>query len=555
MQAGGIAAMGRMLTILAALLGTCSLVLAAIVLIGVAGDNRGNFGLPEGAAFSNVPAFLACALIANVVLLGVLVLRKTRTLDLRTRQRNVADNALDQSEARLRLAQTAGGIATTDWDIAADRAVLSANFSEVFGVQPELSPGKSPYEVFIGLVHPEDRIRVDALHLRLLQSAGIFSDEFRVSLGNDDIRWIAMRGEVFRDTKNIPRRLTASYFDITERRRNEEKLKQSLDILEFANEAGEIGVWDNDFMAKKATIDHRARNILGLPPQEAGFTFRKFVLLLHPGDQQMVQSAFIEARRSGARFAVECRLIRPDGGTKWARISGKAEIDPRTGRAMRMAGIVFDITDRRERERHLRFLMREITHRSKNLLAVIQAMARQTKNTSRSLDEFQSLFAARLQGLSASHDLLVTEDWHGAWLDDIIRSQVAHLIDPAGGRMSLRGPRLQVKPEAAHNIGMAVHELATNAAKYGALSNESGKISVFWRMIAAQSGGERLVLDWQELNGPAFSPPDRRGFGSVVTERIVPRALDGQVRLSFEPGGVRWSLDIPASFILGPGGT
>lgn len=550
-RAGSRSVMQAVLAWVAGVFSALSVIFSALVLSGST-EQPWEFGAPWFGMPPSPAQFLACLLIANVLLLGFMLVRETSVLHSRTRQRDVAGDALEQSEARLRLAQAAAGIATTDWDIAADKAVLSANFSEVFGIHPVSDTGKSHYEIFISMVHPDDRARIDAMHLRLLKTGGSFSDEFRVCLADGEIRWIAMRGEVFCDSRGIARRLIGSNFDITERRHSEEKLKRSLGILELANDAGEIGVWNNDFTSKKATIDRRTCNMLGLPPEGAGFSFSQFIGLLHPSDQDRVRNTFLEARRTGQRFSVECRVDRPDGMAKWVRISGQADIDPKSLRATRMTGIVFDITPRREREQHLRFLMQEITHRSKNLLAVIQAMARQTRSTARTLDEFQTLFAARLQGLAASHDLLVNENWHGAWLDEIIRSQVAPLTDLVGKRIVLNGPRLQVKPEAAQNIGMAIHELAINASRFGALSSENGRVNISWTNAATENGEHRLKLDWQEIAGPVVEVPDTRGFGSIVTERIVPRALDGRVQLCFRPSGVTWSLDISSGFILAP---
>ena len=501
---------------------------------------------------------LATATVTTIILLGIVLSRNTHVLQLRTRQRDTAQTALGQSEARLRLAQAAAGIATVDWDIAADHAVWSSNFVDVFGIQDalqgelqgELRSAKSPYELFIDLVHPDDRARIDAMHLVLLKQGGTFSEEFRITRPDGEIRWIATRGEVLCDARNIPRRLIGSNFDITERRRSEDQLKQSLAIIELANEAGEIGVWNNDIIAGRGTWDERARKIFGLQTQSARINFGQFKRAIHPDDLARVREHLSRALRSGEKFEIECRVAPADADQRWVRIRGLAELDARTRRALRMTGIVFDITERRQREAHLRYLMRELTHRSKNLLAIIQAMARQTGGAAASLEDFQLRFAARLQGMSASHDLLVNENWQGAYLTDIVRAQVGNFIDRSDKRIRVSGLHLQLKPEAAQNIGMALHELSSNAAKYGALANATGLIDVSWTITDAGSGDSRLKLVWRESGGPPVEPPVRRGFGSTVTERIVARALEAHVALSFDPGGVAWTLEIPASYIL-----
>jgi two-component sensor histidine kinase len=193
--------------------------------------------------------------------------------------------------------------------------------------------------------------------------------------------------------------------------------------------------------------------------------------------------------------------------------------------------------------------MREVTHRSKNLLAVIQAMARQTKLASRDVNDFEVRFSGRLQALAASHDLLVQRDWHGVALPELVRSQLAHYLDHHATQITIEGPGLIVTPEAAQNIGLAVHELSTNAAKYGALSVPEGRVSVCWSQ--ANSGGiERVHMSWMESGGPEVVPPSRKGFGQLVTEQLTARALQGTADLQFGAAGVSWKLDIPASHLL-----
>ena len=493
---------------------------------------------------------LATATVSTIILLGIVLSRNTQVLQLRTRQRDMAQSALEQSEARLRLAQSAAGIATIDWDIANDQAVWSSNFVDIFGFQGDVRAAKSPYELFIGMVHPDDRARIDALHLALLKQGGTFSDEFRIVRPDGEIRWIATRGEMLCDARNIPRRLIGSNFDITERRRSEERLQQSLAIIELANEAGEIGVWHKDIVAGKGTWDERARKIFGVETATDRINFAQFKRIIHPEDSPRVRALLGRALKLGEKFEIECRVRHADANVRWVRMRGLAELDAHTHRAVRMTGIVYDITGRRQREAHLRYLMRELTHRSKNLLAIIQAMARQTGGAAASLEDFQSRFAARLQGISASHDLLVNEDWHGAYLADIVRAQVGGFIDRDDLRVKISGQHLQLKPEAAQNIGMALHELSSNASKFGALANALGKIEVSWTVSRDGTGDSRLKLVWQESGGPRVEPPVRRGFGSTITERIVARALEAHVALAFDPDGVIWTLEIPSSYIL-----
>jgi two-component sensor histidine kinase len=215
-----------------------------------------------------------------------------------------------------------------------------------------------------------------------------------------------------------------------------------------------------------------------------------------------------------------------------------------------LAGAAIDMTERKEGEAHLRLLLRELTHRSKNLLAVIQAMARQTARHTGSTESFLDQFGARLQALASSHDILVRESWYGASIDELIRSQLAMYLDRDGEQVFIEGPAVSLRPEAAQGLGLALHELAVNAAKFGALSVPGGRLSITWER-REHGGVPALALDWREQAGPRVKPRRRRGFGSMVIERNLAHALNAEVALDFDPGGVRCHVVIPASQLLG----
>lgn len=220
-----------------------------------------------------------------------------------------------------------------------------------------------------------------------------------------------------------------------------------------------------------------------------------------------------------------------------------------TGAIVGLAGAAVDVTERKQGEGHLRLLMRELTHRSKNLLAVIQAMARQTARHAHSTGEFLEQFAARLQALAASHDLLVQESWYGASLSALARLQLGHYLDSPRPQISIDGPPVLLRPEAAQSLGLALHELATNAAKYGALSVPGGHVAISWQTHGAPPD-DGIEISWAESDGPDVQQPKWRGFGSLVVEKNLVRALDADVSLDFEPGGVRCRIVIPPAHVL-----
>jgi two-component sensor histidine kinase len=176
-------------------------------------------------------------------------------------------------------------------------------------------------------------------------------------------------------------------------------------------------------------------------------------------------------------------------------------------------------------------------------------MARQTARHAGSTDAFLAQFGARLQALAASHDLLVRESWYGAALQELVQSQLAAYADLDRNQVTLDGPAVALKPEAAQNLGLALHELAANAARFGALSVPEGKVSIAWQRVPSEDG-EALSLDWREELGPRVRMRRKKGFGSMVIERNLALALEAKVDLDFDPEGLHCLIVIPASQIV-----
>jgi two-component sensor histidine kinase len=203
-----------------------------------------------------------------------------------------------------------------------------------------------------------------------------------------------------------------------------------------------------------------------------------------------------------------------------------------------------ELVRREQREEHIRALLRELAHRSKNLLSVVQAIAMQTVPNSQTIHDYVTRLAGRVQALGHTHDLIADEDWQGVTLHDLAARQLAPFVDTETMRVHCDGPQLVLRPVAAQNIGLALHELASNAVKYGALSVPEGKIDLTW-----YHAGPRLGIAWRERDGPPAKVPSRKGFGHVVLTRLAPEALDGRATMSFDPGGFHWNLDFPTTHV------
>jgi two-component sensor histidine kinase len=251
-----------------------------------------------------------------------------------------------------------------------------------------------------------------------------------------------------------------------------------------------------------------------------------------------------EAKAAQMEFRVCCE----EHGEAWFRIWAEPARDG-AGNINGLVGAITEITEQRQRDTHNRILLRELTHRTKNLLSVIQAMARQTLTDAATAREFEERFSARLQGLASSLDLLVSANWGGASIQDLFRSQLGHFAELIGHRIKLSGPEMRLTPEAAQNLGLALHELATNSAKYGALSNPDGVIAVAW--LVEGSGAEKnFWLQWRENGGPPIKGPRKKGFGHAVIEKLVPRALGGTGMMALDPDGVVWTLEAPLMNVI-----
>jgi PAS domain S-box-containing protein len=334
---------------------------------------------------------------------------------------------------------------------------------------------------------------------------------------------------------------------MTELQQTTDLLRASKDRLQLALNAAELGWWQYGPRHRVISWDMRSKEILDIA--EDGTTLEEVMKLVHPDDAERVWTAFRTARDPGDRKpdAIEFRIQRGDGEVRWVEVHWLAYFEgavpdrPDAG----VVGTVADITERKEREQQVQLLMREVNHRAKNMLSVVDAIAHQT--ATKNPEHFMERFSERVQALSANQDLLVRSEWGGVDVEDLVHAQLAHFADLIGSRIVVDGPRLRLKPASAQAIGLALHELATNAGKYGALSTDKGHVDVCWG-----SDGDTLTMSWTERDGPPVSAPKRRGFGTIVMEAMTERSVDGKVDLDYAPLGLTWGLTCPAANALEP---
>ena len=343
--------------------------------------------------------------------------------------------------------------------------------------------------------------------------------------------------------------ISVYFHDISRTRDLEQRLRDRDEILSLAELSAGIGVWDADLTTQTLRGTPHFFALHGLPPSDEAVSFEVTRSLRHPEDRARVVNGFNDAIARGAdNFEAEYRIVRPDGRTRWIFGRGRVFRDA-SGAPVRYTGVDIDVTERKRQEDQLRLITHELRHRANNLLAVIQAMARQTLRASVDLDDFESRFEGRVRALADSNELLVHQDWRGVPLDGLVRSQLHPFDEKDASRFEISGPNVDLVPKAVQTLGLALHELATNASKYGALSTPSGRVSVTWGLRAEQ-GEPRLNLKWRETGGPPVEPPERSGFGRFVTEKMVAQNLGANVAIEFATEGVVWSVDCRAADVV-----
>jgi PAS domain S-box-containing protein len=341
--------------------------------------------------------------------------------------------------------------------------------------------------------------------------------------------------------------------DLEERLRAEEaladsqaRLEPARERLQFALESGRLGSWELDVETRAYDASELCRANYGRKPDEP-FGFEDLVASIHPDDRPRMLAAMETAIRTGGDYDIEYRVIHPSGETRWVQARGRAAQVAGAGGVRRMAGVSLDVTERKRAEERQRLLLNELNHRVKNTLATVQSIASQTLRSAADAAAFRAAFEARLLALSQTHNLLTDAGWEAASLIDILRLEMTpHAAGkPGEARFLIDADRdVRLTPKAAVALGMAFHELATNAVKYGALSTPTGRVSVRSRVMPSDAG-HRLIVEWAESGGPPVIKPQRRGFGGRLLEQGLAGELRGEVKLDYRPEGLFCRIELP----------
>jgi PAS domain S-box-containing protein len=325
-----------------------------------------------------------------------------------------------------------------------------------------------------------------------------------------------------------------------ERRQHEAELMESETRLQEALAAGAVTAFDWDVLTGLSRHSENALQILGLDPQQM-FAANRFLERVHPEDRARFKALVRGVRPEHPSYAVTFRFTRPDGREVWLEETSKAEFDT-AGRFVRLKGLTIDISERKQAEARQALLIAELDHRVKNVLARVAVVAMQTRKGSGSMDEFVKTLDGRINSMASAHSLLSQGRWQGVGLTDLVRHQLAPYATSANTRIN--GPDIMLSAAATTAVAMVLHELATNGAKYGALSMPDGQVSVNWGHSSGDAAA-RLMIEWREIGGPPVAAPARSGFGTGLIRDLVPHELGGTVALVFGSDGVYCKIEFP----------
>ncbi len=457
-------------------------------------------------------------------------------------ERKRAEAALHESEARLKAVLDG----SPDPIFLKDRGgrLLLANlaFFAAIGKPAEACLGKTD-ERF--LEDPADGRAVMANDRRIMETGQSETIDEAVSGPSGRRHYISHKAP-FRDAAGAVIGLIGIARDVTDRHRAEAALRESEERYRGIFQDAATAIAITDLTGRFHSCNPAFTALLGYSEEE--LLNLHFPDLVHPEDREenVVGGARLRALEIASLELIN-RYIRKDGSAVWVhkRVSMLHDAE---GKPSHHVALVTDMTERKRYEEHIGLLLKEVNHRAKNMLALVQAIARQTAATSP--EDFVERFGERVRALAASQDLLVKSEWKGVDLHDLVRSQLAHFGDLIGERIEIDGPALFISAPAAQTIGMAVHELATNAGKYGALSNGSGGVRLSWGLERSEAGEERFSITWRERGGPPISPPAQTGFGSIVISRMAKMSLGADVDLAFLRDGLSWRLECPSAKVL-----
>jgi PAS domain S-box-containing protein len=399
---------------------------------------------------------------------------------------------------------------------------------------------------FPSRVHPEDRQRFKTLIRELCPSAPSYALTFRFVRPDGQQLWLEERAKGEFDATGRLLRIKGLTRDITEQKKAELALAERNAQLGLAGRAARVGSYAYDVEKGTLQISEGYAAIHGLPEGTNETTIGEWFARVHPEDQTREKTfrnqMFAEKR---SESTIEYRIVRSDGEVRWIERRNSVSYDV-DGHPQRVVGVSIDVTERKRADERQRILMAELDHRVKNTLATVSTVVSQTAGGRTSVANFVKALDGRLRSMATTHELLSFGRWRGISVAELVRQELAPYATRHNTKVN--GPEVVLRPEAGQAMAMVLHELATNAAKYGALSTKQGRVLIQWER-RLNGHPLRLVVEWQEFGGPPVAAPDKAGFGTSTIRDLIPYEFGGSVDLEFASAGVRCRLELPANWL------
>jgi PAS domain S-box-containing protein len=411
------------------------------------------------------------------------------------------------------------------------------------------SPNIEAYKDWVAY-HPDGR-QVEGhefpLGRALLEGQTTPPEEYCFERGDGTRGWIQLQAAPIRDASGVVTAAVVAIVDIDDQKRTEQALRHTEERYRLSAHATNDAIWDWDLITDEILWNDAVQTLFGYRPEDVLRVGTWWKERIHPDDRDGTVAS-IEAAIGGSalHWTAEYRFQRADGFYAYVVDRGSIIRDAH-GRPLRMVGAMLDLTERRQAEERQRLLTHELEHRIKNTLAMVQAIVSQTLRGASSTRAADAAISSRLITLGRAHDILTQANWAAASIRAVVEGALAP-HDP-GSRIMVFGPDLCLGARPALSLALALHELATNAAKYGALSNQAGKVDLTWKVLD-QEAGKVLYLRWEERGGPPVIPPTAQGFGSRVIQRSLGNETGRQVQMEFAPTGLVCTIEAPLESIL-----
>lgn len=463
------------------------------------------------------------------------------------------EEALRIASERIELALNSGAVVGTwVWDLPRDNLTADERFARTFALDAAACREGLPIKVIAGSIHPDDWPRVETVIAETIARGGPCKVEYRVRRFDGPYRWVEANGRCDLDAQGRPLRFPGVLIDIDERKRMEDRLRQSESeareasrLLRAIIEAIPASIYVKDRDGRLLIANKPVLDAIGKSWEEVqGRTSAEF---LEPEQAEAIMATDRRLMETGAAEEIEEALgYDAEGPRVW--ISSKRAFHNEEGRIVGLVGSSTEITSRKRAEDERQLLVRELNHRVKNLFTLALSMVTMTARNVESVEAMAEALRGRLMALAQAHELVLpsvaneARAAEGATMHELVTAVVAPYLSADSDQLRIQGPAVHIGRHATTSLVLVLHELATNAAKYGALSVPDGCLEVAWR-----TEDDGVVLVWTETGGPPIeTPPERGGFGSQLARASIVNQLGGEIAYDWEPFGARVTLSLPS---------